>query len=126
MENELSSLDQKLSLFETGFPPDTAITDVLDAYPDGLWAALEAVLADEPTQQLSVVIDGLDKVKHQKDEFIKRIDEFVIHLQEGISRFKALLTSEPQSLIRETFNRLQHIEYDERKGLTPLYTLALN
>ena len=66
---------------------------------------------------LSIVIDGLDRVKRQKVEFIREVRELVEHLQGRISKVKALLTSQPEAEIKEVLDGLPCIEYDkERKG----------
>jgi hypothetical protein len=70
-------------------------------------------LADEEKRELLIVVDGLDKVKHERGEFIKDFYAFVDHLQQRILMVKILLTSRPQANIKEVFNRLLYIEYDK-------------
>jgi len=104
---------------------DTNIKKILDAPAHELWAALEFVLGDEQQRQLSVVVDGLDKIKHQKSEFIREVRTFIEHLQKSTLKVKALLTSQPQTEIKELLDGLLCIECDkERKGLG--CTLCLN
>lgn len=96
--------------------PPAVVGEILAASPNALWFALQAALTHEQEDML-IVIEGLDKIKYRKGEFIKGVHELVVHLKERISGFKSLLTSGPQGEIKETFNGLTHIEYDkERKG----------
>ena len=91
------------------------IRKILDAPANELLTALMVALGDDEQRSLSVVVDGLDKVEHQRDGFIKGLRAFVEHLQQ---RVKILLTSRPQTDIKEAFDGLLCIEYDkERKGL---------
>jgi hypothetical protein len=107
--------------------PDTNIGKILDAPANELWAALEAVLGDEEQRGLSVVIDGLDKVEHQRDELIGGVRAFVKHLQQRTSRVKILLTSRPLAEIKDLFDGLPCIEHDrERKGPSVPHVLTLN
>lgn len=99
----------------------------LSAQTKELWDALKTVLDDEPKRELSIIVDGLDEVKHQKGEFIKELRAFIAHLQERNPKAKALLTSRPQAEIKEVFDGLPYIEYDkERKGSITPYILTLN
>jgi len=76
---------------------------------------------------LSIVIDGLDQINHHKSEFIKGVRKFIAHLQERALKVKTLLTSRPQTEIKELFNRLLCIEYDkERKGSAASLNSKLN
>jgi hypothetical protein len=113
--------------FKAEDPPDATINEILNAPIDELWDALKAILADDRKQDLLIVIDGLDQVEHQRVEFIKRIREFIIYLQERNVKAKALLTSRPQDKIKELLYGLPYIEYDkERKGLATSYLITLN
>jgi hypothetical protein len=104
---------------------DGKIKKILDAPASELLAALGTVLGGGQQQQLLVVIDGLDKAGHQKDELIRGGRAFIEHLQKSTSHVKALLTSLPQTEIKELLNGLPCIEYDkERKGLAS--TLCFN
>ena len=103
------------------------IKKILNAPAYALWTALEAALSKELQQELWVVVDGLDEVKHQKDEFIKGVCGFVEHLLNKTLKFKALLTSRPHAKINEVLRKVLCIEYDkERKGLASPYFLTLN
>jgi ankyrin repeat domain-containing protein 50 len=96
--------------------PPAMVREILAASPNALWFALQAALTHEQEDML-IVVEGLDKIKHRKGEFIKGVHELVVHLKERISGFKSLLTSGSQGEIKETLNGLTHIEYDkERKG----------
>jgi len=107
--------------------PEILLKRILNASADGLWTALKAVLSDDPGRELLIVVDGLDKVQHQKCEFSKAIREFVAHLLERTSKVKALLTSRPQAEIKEVLEGLPCIEYDkERKGLVAPYISTLS
>ena len=99
--------------------PDIRLSGVVDGPTDELWTALEAVLADEQARELLIVVDGLDKVLHEKQEFISAVRAFVGHLQQRISKVKILLTSQPSNEIKNEFDEFPSIEYDkERKGCT--------
>lgn len=123
-----TSLDlSHLSHFRNEDSEDTAIETILNARVDELWDALKTILAETQKGELSIVIDGLDKVEHQKVEFIKGVREFITHLQKRTIKFKALLTSRPQDEIKEVFDGLSYIEYNkERKGSVASYVLTLN
>lgn len=97
--------------------PNEEIKKILKAPADELWAALKAALDCEQERELSVIVDGLDNVKHEKSELIRGVHAFVEHLQQRTSRAKILLTSQPQAEIKEVFGGFPCIEYDkERKG----------
>jgi hypothetical protein len=107
--------------------PDTNIKKILNAPANELWAALEAVLCDEEQRGLSVVVDGLDKVEHQRGELIGGVRAFVKHLQQRTSKVKILLTSRPLAEIKDLFDGLPCIEHDrERKGPSVPHVLTLN
>lgn len=94
------------------------IRKILDAPVNKLFNALMAAFGDDEQRSLSVVVDGLDKVEHQRYEFIKGVRAFIENLQQRASKVKILLTSRPQTDIKEAFDGLLCIEYDkERKGL---------
>jgi ankyrin repeat domain-containing protein 50 len=112
---------------EEGFPHEKNIKKILYAPTDQLWTALGAVLSYEQKRELSIIIDGLDKVEHQKDEFIRGVRAFIEYLQKRVSMVKALLISRPQAEIKDLFRGLPCIEYDkERKGSATPYVLTLN
>lgn len=103
------------SHFKEEDSPDTTIKKILDAPIDELWHALKTILADEQKRELSIVIDGLDKVEYQKVEFIKGVRELITHLLKRTLKVKALLTSRPQAEIKEVFDGLPYIEYDKER-----------
>ena len=110
------AFDTKLRVFRGGDCPSAIIKSMLDAGTDGLWRALGAVL-DEHVRELSMVIDGLDEVEHQKVEFTNGVRALIAYLQERTLKFKALLTSRPEADIKKVLGGLPYIEYDkERKG----------
>jgi len=113
--------NMKLPQFKEGDSPSVIIKKVLDGETNGLWGALKAVLDSARSHDLSIVIDGLDRVNHKKVEFIREVRELVEHLQGRTSKVKALLTSRPEDKIKEVLDGLPCIEYDkERKGsVTP-------
>ena len=68
-------------------------------------------------QRLSLIIDGLDGIGHQKREFIQEIRLFTEYLRERPSTTRILLTSQPQAEVKDVLSELPCIEYDkERKG----------
>lgn len=100
------------------------IRHLLGAPDDSLWAALWAIMPTEQSPELSIIIDGIERVRDRRSEFIQGIRAFVEDLQRT-SKAKILLTSGLESDTTEIFNGLPHIEFDkERKGLpatrTPL------
>jgi hypothetical protein len=116
----------KQSDFSREDSSDTRLKKILNASTDTLWDALNVVLDNEQKPELSIVIDGLDKLKNRKAEFIREVRAFIVHLQERSPKVKALLTSQPQAEIKEVLDGLPYIEYDkERKGLVPPYVLTL-
>jgi hypothetical protein len=109
--------DPELSPFKKEDPPETTIKKLLDAQINELWDVLKEVSAEEPKQGLSIIVDGLNKVEHQKVEFAREVCAFISYLQKRNSKVKVLLTSRPQAEIKEVFVGLPCIEYDkERKG----------
>jgi ankyrin repeat domain-containing protein 50 len=97
---------------------DENIKKILNAPVNELFTALCTVLDDQEQRGLSLIVDGLDKVEHQRDECIRGVRAFIEHLQQRVSKVKILLTSQPLAKIRELFNGMPCIEYDrERKGL---------
>jgi ankyrin repeat domain-containing protein 50 len=103
------------------------VKNLLNAPANCLFNALGDVLDDEPQRCLSVIIDGLDKVEHTRDDsdFVRGVRAFVTHLQQRTSKVKVLLTSRPLAEIKEILGGLIHIEYDrERQGL-PAHDLPI-
>ena len=104
--------------FDKECSPDENIKKILNAPVNEHFTALHAVLGDQEQRGLSLIVDGLDKVEHQRNECIRGIHAFIKHLQQRASKVKILLTSQPLDEIRELFGGLPCIEYDrERKGL---------
>ena len=109
------------SRFKANDSAEAAVKKILKAPSSGYWGALWEVLDIEPEQELSLIIGGLDKVEHQKDNFIQELCTFVEHLRGRPSTTRVLLTSQPQAGIKEILGQLPSIEYGrERKGLISL------
>ena len=71
-----------------------------------------------------VVVDGLHKVSHQNNKFLRELHAFLSRLLERNFKVKVLLTINLHGLINEVFIGLPNIEYDkERKGLMWHYIL---
>ncbi|KAF2175014.1 ankyrin [Zopfia rhizophila CBS 207.26] len=114
-EKEAAPNWEKLG-FNEGDSPDKNLQKLLKAPANEHLAALGAVLNEEQ-RGLSVVINRLDKVVHQRGESIKGVHAFVEHLQQRTSKVKILLTSRPSAEIKDPFDGLLCIEHDrERKG----------
>lgn len=112
------AFNQRLLQSKEESPPDMKIKEILNGSSrNELWAALQATLDHKQSWGLLIVIDGLDKVRQEKYQFIDSVRVFIDHLQQRTSKVKILLTSRPQDDIKEVLNRLPCIEYDkERKG----------
>jgi hypothetical protein len=125
LSREAAVSNTQLSRFQRNDSLDTIIPKILDASSNEHWDALKAVLEIEPKQELSLIIDGLDKIQHQRDEFIKRVLTFIENLQESLT-IKVLLTSGPQVEVKHIHEGLRCIEYDkERKGEVAVILLIL-
>ena len=99
--------------------------EILKTPSSKYWGALREVLDIEREQELSLIVDGLDKIEHQKDEFIQGFCVFVEYLRGRPSATRVLLTSQSQAGIKEILGQLPAIEYDrERKGLISLILKA--
>jgi hypothetical protein len=110
-----------LSRFKGEDSPDEIVRYLLNATCNEQWDALKAVLDIEHKQELSLIIDGLDKIEKQNEKFITDIRSFIEHLQDRV-KIKVLLTSRPTAEIKELLDGLTCIEFDkERKGLTILF-----
>lgn len=95
----------------------TTIANILDASSDELWEAITIVLEMQEIGKLTMIIDGLDRIRQQRTGFIAGVLTLMEHLIETIPQFKAFLTSRPRSDIRNVIGRLPSIEYDkERRG----------
>ena len=104
--------------FKTNDSAEATVKEILKAPSSGYWGALREVLDIERETDLSLIIDGLDKIEHQKDEFIQELFGFIEQLRGRPSTTRVLLTSQPQAGIKEILGPLPSIEYDrERKGL---------
>ena len=120
LRNEARS-DQRRSRFKTNDSAEATVKEILKTPSSGYWGALREVLDIGREQELSLIIDGLDKVEHQKENFIQELCAFVEHLRRRPSTTRVLLTSESQAGIKEMLGQLPSIEYDrERKGLISL------
>ncbi|KAH8696888.1 hypothetical protein GQ44DRAFT_633885, partial [Phaeosphaeriaceae sp. PMI808] len=96
-------------------PPQANIKTILNGPANELLTALGAVLRKEQ-RSLSLVVDGLDKVEHQREDFIKGVRTFINRLQQQTSKVKILLTSQPLAKIKDLLDGLPCIEHDrERK-----------
>jgi hypothetical protein len=110
--------DPEQSRFKAGDSTEATVKKILNVSSSGYWGALRAVMDIEREQELSLIVDGLDKTEHQEDEFIQEVRAFIEHLREKRSTIRVLLTSRPQAKIEEVLCGLPCIEYDrERKGL---------
>ena len=117
--------DPGRSRFKTNDSAEATMKNILKTPSSGYWGALREVLDIEREQELSLIIDGLDKVEHQKDNFIQELCAFVEHLRGRPSTTRVLLTSQPQAGMKEMLGQLPSIEYDrERKGLISLVLRA--
>ncbi|KAH7231218.1 uncharacterized protein BKA55DRAFT_525091, partial [Fusarium redolens] len=96
-------------------PPQAIIKKLLEVSNDDLWDALRTVLDCEQSRELSIVVDGLDCVQHQRGEFIRAVRSFVKHLQQRLSKVMVLLTSQKQADVKEAFEGLPCIEYDKER-----------
>jgi hypothetical protein len=106
-----------LSQFKMDDSTGATVEKILQASNNGYWRALGAVMDIVHEQGLSLVIDGLDKIEHQKYEFIREVCVFIEHLRERPFTTRVLLTGRPQAEIKEILSGLPCIEYDkERKG----------
>ena len=109
----------KVPLFNADDSAEEMVKRILKAPSDAYWDALRAVLDIEQGMELSLIIDGLDKIENQEYAFIRELCVFIEHLREGSLTARVLLTSRPQAAIKDILGRLPSIEYDkERRGLT--------
>ena len=109
--------DPGRSRFKINDSAKETVEKILNSSSSGYWGALLAVIGIEREKELSLIIDGLDKIEHQKGEFIQQLCVFIKNLSERPSSTRVLLTSQPQAEIKEVLGQLPSIEYDrERKG----------
>ena len=94
---------------------------ILEPVSSRHWSALRAVIGIERGIELSLIIDGPNKIEYQKYEFIRELCVFTEQLRK-ILPTRVLLTSRPQAEIKEILGQLPSVEYGgERKGLTFLF-----
>ena len=109
--------NRDLSRFKLDDSLAETIEKILQTSSNGYWRALRAVTDLVHEHGLYLMIDGLDKIEHQKSEFVVEIHTFIEHLRERPSTTRVLLTSRPQAEIKEILSGVRCIEYDkERKG----------
>jgi hypothetical protein len=112
--------NRNMSQFKMGESTDATVKKILlQASSNGYWRALRVAIDIVHEQGLTLMIDGLDKIEHQKHEFIREVCVFIEHLRKrsSTSTTRVLLTSRPQAEIKEILSGLPCIEYDkERKG----------
>ena len=117
--------DPERSRFETNDSADAIVEKILKPSTSGYWGALREAMDIEREKELSLIIDGLDKIEHQKSEFIQELCALIENLGKRPSPTRILLTSRPQPDIKEILGHLPSIEYDrERKGLVSLISCS--
>ena len=111
--------DPAPSHFQEFVSAEATVKEILKASSiNEYWRALTAVMGVVHDQELSLIVDGLDKLGDQKREFVRDVFAFIEYLRERPRTTRVLLTSRPQAEIKEIFSELPNIEYDkERKGL---------
>jgi hypothetical protein len=70
---EKSLSNPSMPRFIMGDSREATIKKVLQASSNGYWRALRAVMDIMHQRGLSLIIDGLDKIEHQKYEFIREV-----------------------------------------------------
>ena len=128
--DEFSKMGAVRNWIERGFKEENSsqenIQKLLNGPVNELLTALGTVLSDEERRSL-VVVDELDKIEHDRGEFVKEVHAFVKHIRGKNRKAKILLTSRPLDEIRDTFDGLPRIEHDrERKGSLTSHFLILN
>ena len=109
--------ERLVSRFKPGDPTAVTVEKILNVSSCEYWSALRAVMDIVREQELSFIIDGLDKIQHKKDQFIRELCTFIEHIWERPPSTRVLLTSRPQAEIKGILGQLPSIEYDrERKG----------
>ena len=73
-------LFRSLSHFSMGDSTGMTIEKILQASSDGYWRALKAAMDIVPEQGMSLIIDRLDMVEHQKREFALKTCAFIGYL----------------------------------------------
>lgn len=98
------------------------IRNLLSASHNSLWAALWAIMPFEQNPELAICISGIEHVRNNRIEFIRKICQFVDDIQRT-SKVKILLTSGLDKDTATEFDGLPYIEYDkERTGLSTTHT----
>ena len=119
--------NMKRSRFKTNDSVEETVEKILEPVSSRYWGALRAVMGIERGIELSLIIDGLDKIEYQKYEFIRELRVFTEDLRERPSTTRVLLTSRPQAEIKQILDQLPSIEYDrERKGSNFLISYSRN
>ena len=96
---------------------EATVKEILKASINEYWLALRAAMDVVNDQELSLIVDGLDKIRDQKRAFVTEIRSLIEHLRERPHTTRVLLTSRPQAEMKEILSELPCIEYDkERKG----------
>ena len=95
-----------------------AVKEILKASSiNGYCHALRMAMDVVHDQELSLIVDGLDKIGDQKRAFVTEMRSLIEHLRERPHTTRVLLTSRPQAEMKEILSELPCIEYDkERKG----------
>ncbi|KAH0521908.1 hypothetical protein TsFJ059_005838 [Trichoderma semiorbis] len=97
------------------FPgPNSHIRNLLGASPNSLWTALWAIMPFEQNPELAICISGIEHVRNNRIEFIRKIRQFVDDLQRT-SKVKILLTSGLDKDTAQEFDGLPYIEYDKER-----------
>ncbi|GIC84980.1 uncharacterized protein Aud_000807 [Aspergillus udagawae] len=94
---------------------DTFLKDLITDPANDLWSALETVLFTETERELTIIVDGLDKVTNLMEEFIEQLRKFIELVQESMPKAKVLLTSQPLSKIKDLLIGFPFIEYDKER-----------
>jgi hypothetical protein len=94
------------------------ITELLSMASDPvLLEAIKNALDIDQKLDWTIIVDGVDKVTHKKEDFIKSVFEINNHLLKRQSKVKMLLTSQSEFEIRAQLPNIVRIKYDaERKG----------
>jgi hypothetical protein len=100
------------------------VEEILKAKGGGHFDALtSAVVEIKRIQDTLIVIDGIDKIGKEGASFLVKICS---HMN-AITKFKALLTCQPDPDIMKIIDGIPSIEYDkERKGSGAPYSLLVN
>ncbi|KAL7907834.1 nucleoside phosphorylase domain-containing protein [Trichoderma velutinum] len=94
--------------------PNSHVRNLLGASDNSLWAALWAIMPTEHNLELAICISGIEHVRDNRIEFIRKIRQFVDDLQRT-SKVKILLTSGLEKDTAKEFDGLPCIEYDKER-----------